>query len=132
MQLNISINHPGYLAGKESKQNNQAIIANRVREAIVQSKLSSNDYTMNATKSANMVISALIRFCIRAASGIRSKRFKHTKKAGSKQPSKSDGSDPDPETLFAYQKSLSSLVQSVNSMLQTVFFARTSVSEVAK
>lgn len=132
MQLNMSINHPGQLAGKVNKQNNRAIVANRVREAIEQSKQSSNSFTLNATKSANMVISALVRFCIRTASGVRSKRVKHTKKSGSKQPSKSDGSDPEPETLSAPLKSLSSLVQSVNSLLQIALFARTSVNEVAK
>lgn len=132
MQLSMSINHPGHLAGKVNKQNNSAIIANRVREAIEQSKLSSNDFTMNAAKSANMVISVLVRFCIRTASGIRSKRVKHTKKAGSKQPSKSDGSDPDPDTLSEPLKSLSFLVQSVNSILKIAFFARISINEVAK
>lgn len=132
MQLSMSINHPGHLAGKVNKKNNRAIIVNRVREAIEQSKMSSNDFTMIATKSANMVISVLVRFCIRIASGIRSKRVKHTKKAGSKQPSKSDGSDPDPETLSTHLKSLSSLVQFVNSILQIAFFARISINEVAK
>ena len=43
-----------------------------------------------------------------------------------------DSSDPDPETLPATLKSLSSLVQSVNTILQIAFFARLSVNEVAK
>lgn len=132
MRLNMSINLPVHLTGKINKQNNQAILANRVKGVIEKLNLSSNDFIMNAAKSANMVIPALVRFCIRAASGTRSKRFKHTKKAGSKQPSKSDGSDPDPETLSTPLKSLSFQTQSANPILQITFFANISVNEVAK
>ncbi|EBO9672726.1 hypothetical protein GBF49_04670 [Salmonella enterica subsp. enterica] len=63
-----------------------------------------------------------------------SRSHRSVTKSSKSMSSSSDGdsSDPDPETLSAPLKSLYSLVQSVNSLLQIAFFARISVNEVAK
>ncbi|ECF6118929.1 hypothetical protein VXK11_002126 [Salmonella enterica] len=131
MNLNLVQTHPSHDVGK-AKNHNRAVITNRIKESIEHFKSSSNDFMVNAAKPANLIISSLVRFCIRVSSGIRSRSFKHTKKDGSKQPSNSDGSDPDPETVSLTLRSTNSRKYSAHYLLLAAFFAYISINEVAK
>ncbi|HBL6926805.1 TPA: hypothetical protein LSH87_000702 [Citrobacter koseri] len=131
MNVNLVLNHPLHDVGK-AKNHNRAAITNRINEAIERFKSSSNSFMVNAAKSANLIISSLVRFCIRVSSGIRSRSFKHTKRAGSKQPPNSDGSDPDPETVSLTLRSKTSRNSSNHYLLLAAFFAYISINEVAK
>lgn len=131
MNLNPVLTHHLHDVGK-AKNHNRVAITNRINEAIERFKSSSNDFMVNAAKSANLIISSLVRFCIRVSSGMRSRSFKHTKRAGSKQPSNSDGSDPDPETVSLTLRSKTSRNYSTHYLLLAAFFAYISINEVAK